>query len=45
QAVVYSEGTLYLDECDFSGSSAAVLVWSGDESTTVVRNTVLGDTN
>ncbi|CAN0008375.1 unnamed protein product, partial [Scytosiphon promiscuus] len=45
EAVVYSEGPLYLDECDFSGSSASVLVWADGSTATVVRNTVLGDTN
>lgn len=43
QAVVYSEGILYLDDCDFSGSAAAQLVEGGE--TTVVRNAVLGDKN
>lgn len=43
QAVVYSEGILYLDDCDFSGSAAAQLVEGGE--TTVVRNAVLGDDN
>ncbi|CAN0005479.1 unnamed protein product [Ectocarpus fasciculatus] len=45
EAVVFSEGTLYLDDCDFSGSSASVLVYSEGNSTTVVRNAVLGDNN
>lgn len=45
QAVVFSEGTLYLDECNFSGSTASVLVYSEGDSTTVVRNAVLGDNN
>lgn len=45
QTVVYSEGTLYLDDCDFSGSSAPVLVFAEREYSTVVRNAVLGDKN
>ncbi|CAM9271368.1 unnamed protein product, partial [Ectocarpus sp. 8 AP-2014] len=45
EAVVFSEGTLYLDDCDFSGSTASVLVYSEGDSTTVVRNAVLGDNN
>ncbi|CAM9462085.1 unnamed protein product, partial [Ectocarpus sp. 12 AP-2014] len=45
RAVVFSEGTLYLDECNFSGSTAPVLVYSEGDSTTVVRNAVLGDNN
>ncbi|CBJ33868.1 probable extracellular nuclease (ISS) [Ectocarpus siliculosus] len=44
-AVVFSEGTLYLDDCNFSGSSASVLVYSEGNSSTVVRNAVLGDYN
>ncbi|CAN0138387.1 unnamed protein product, partial [Pylaiella littoralis] len=43
--VLLSEGTLHLDNCDFSGSPASVLVSVGDSATTVVRNAVLGDTN
>ncbi|CBJ26637.1 adhesin-like protein [Ectocarpus siliculosus] len=45
EAVVFSEGILYLDDCDFSGSAASVLVYSERNSTTVVRNAVLGDNN
>lgn len=45
KAVVFSEGRLYLDECDFSGSSAAVLVYAGQEKFTVIRNAVLGELN
>lgn len=45
QEVVYSEGILFLDDCDFSGSSASVLVYSANNDNTVVRNTVLGDNN
>ncbi|CAN0557818.1 unnamed protein product, partial [Ectocarpus sp. 12 AP-2014] len=43
--VVYSEGELYLDECDFSGSSSAVLVYAELEDATVIRNAVLGVNN
>ncbi|CAB1100085.1 unnamed protein product [Ectocarpus sp. CCAP 1310/34] len=45
QVVVFSEGTLYLDECNFSGSTASVLVYSEGDLNTVVRNAVLGDNN
>lgn len=44
QAVVYSEGILYLDDCDFSGSLAPVLVRS-EGPTPIIRNAVLGDNN
>lgn len=44
QAVVYSRGKLYLDGCDFSESSASVLV-DGEEDLTVVRNAILGSDN
>lgn len=45
--MVFSEGALYLDDCDFSGSTATTLVWLSEDGggTTVVRNTVLGDNN
>ncbi|CAM9180304.1 unnamed protein product, partial [Ascophyllum nodosum] len=45
ETVVYSEGTLYLDDCDFRESSAYALVYSESNSTTVVRNAILGDKN
>ncbi|CAN0330304.1 unnamed protein product [Ascophyllum nodosum] len=45
ETVVYSEGTLYLDDCDFRESSASALVYSEPASTTVVRNAILGDKN
>lgn len=45
QSVIFSEGALYLDDCDFSRSSARVLVYSGDESNTLIRNAILGDEN
>lgn len=45
QAVVFSEGELFLDDCDFSGSSASVLVFMGEDSTAMIRNAVLGDKN
>lgn len=45
QTVIYSEGTLFLDDCDFSESSASALVFSGDEDNTVIRNAVLGNKN
>ncbi|CBJ33130.1 polymorphic outer membrane protein [Ectocarpus siliculosus] len=51
EVVVYSEGGLYLDECgyldecDFSGSSSAVLVYAELEDATVIRNAVLGEMN
>ncbi|CBJ33129.1 asn/thr-rich large protein family protein [Ectocarpus siliculosus] len=45
EVVVYSEGELYLDECDFSGSSSAVLVYAELEDATVIRNAVLGANN
>lgn len=45
KTVIFSEGKLYLDECDFSGSSAAVLVYAGQEDHTVIRNTMLGEMN
>lgn len=43
--MVYSEGILYLDDCDFTESTASTLVFSGNETTTVVRNAILGDNN
>ncbi|CBJ32402.1 adhesin-like protein [Ectocarpus siliculosus] len=45
EVVVYSEGGLYLDECDFSGSSSAVLVYAEKEDATVIRNAMLGEMN
>lgn len=45
QAVVFSEGELFLDNCDFSRSNASQLVFADPESTVVIRNTVLGDMN
>lgn len=45
QAVVFSEGVLFLDDCDFKGSSAAILVNSGNEATTVIRNALLSSEN
>ena len=44
--MVNSQGTLYLDHCDFSGSNATVLVYSeGADAAAFVRNTVLGSSN
>lgn len=43
QAVVFSQGDLVLDDCDFSNSSAEVLVDATQH--TVIRNAVLGDEN
>eukprot|EP00904_Undaria_pinnatifida_P010819 jgi/Undpi1/6868/HiC_scaffold_21.g09344.m1 len=43
--VVFSEGELYLDDCDFSGSTSPVLVYTGPNSTAVIRNTALGNNN
>ena len=34
-----------MDDCDFSGSNASVLVYSEPSSKAVIRNTVLGDIN
>ncbi|CAM9574874.1 unnamed protein product, partial [Ectocarpus sp. 12 AP-2014] len=45
EVVVYSEGELYLDECDFTGSSSAVLVYAVKQDATVIRNTMLGAEN
>lgn len=45
QIVVFSEGVLFLDNCDFSGSSSSVLVYSEPNSTAMIRNAVLGDKN
>lgn len=44
KAVVFSRGALSLDDCDFSGSSASVLVYS-EGDTPMIRNAVLGDEN
>ena len=43
--MVFSEGKLFLDDCDFSGSTAAQLVYAEPDSMAVIRNTVLGDKN
>lgn len=46
QAVIFSEGDVFLDSCDFSGSSAAILLYAeGSSATSTVRNAVLGDNN
>lgn len=45
KVIVFSEGELHLDECDFSGSSAEALVFAGQEENTVIRNAVLGEKN
>lgn len=45
KVVVFSEGGLYMDRCDFNGNSAAVLVSVGREKPTVIRNAVLGEIN
>lgn len=45
QAVVFSEGRLHLDNCDFSNCTSAVLVYSEPNSTAEMRNIVLGDKN
>ena len=45
QNVVFSEGELYLDDCDLSGSTSPVLVYTGPNSTAVIRNTALGNNN
>ena len=45
QAVIFSEGELYLDDCDFSGSTSSTLVYSEPGSTAVMRNAVLGENN
>lgn len=45
QAVVLSRGKLQLENCDFSGSSSSVLVYSEPGSNAIIRNTVLGDKN
>lgn len=45
QAVIFSEGILYLDNCDFSESNASVLVFSANHERATVRNTILGDKN
>lgn len=44
QSVVYGDGELFLDSCDFRGCSATVLV-EGVEGAVFVRNAVLGDNN
>lgn len=45
QAAVTSKGALFLDDCDFSRSTAPELVYSEPGSTVVIRNAVLGDNN
>lgn len=46
QAVIFSEGALTLDSCNFSGSTATELVFAeGANATTMMRNTVLGTSN
>ena len=45
QGVVFSEGELFLDDCDFTGSNSSVLVFSAPNSEAVIRNAVLGDKN
>lgn len=46
QAVINNEGELYLDNCDFSGSIASVLILSdGKDAVVVIRNAVLGNDN
>ncbi len=44
KAVVFSRGALSLDDCDFSGSSASVLVYS-EGDTPMIRNAFLGHAN
>eukprot|EP00904_Undaria_pinnatifida_P010820 jgi/Undpi1/6869/HiC_scaffold_21.g09345.m1 len=43
EAVIFSEGDLYLDDCDFSHSNSSVLVYSEPGSIAVIRNANLGD--
>lgn len=45
QAVVFNEGELVLDDCDFSESEASVLVYTDSAARTTVRNAVLGNKN
>ena len=45
QGVVFSEGELFLDDCDFTGSNSPILVFSAPNSTVVIRNAALGDNN
>ena len=46
QAPVNNQGTLRLDECDFRGSNATLLVYSeGENAAVVIRNSVLGNSN
>lgn len=44
QAVVFSDGCLKMNNCDFSKCSATPLV-HGVENDTIIRNTIMGDTN
>lgn len=45
QPIVFSEGVLFLDDCDFTASPASVLVYSEGDDTPVIRNIVLGNDN
>ena len=45
QGVIYSEGDLFLDDCDFNGSETSVLVYSEPGETAIIRRTELGDQN
>lgn len=45
QAIIFNEGKLVLDGCDFSKNSASVLVFTDDTRRTIVRNAILGDLN
>lgn len=44
QSIIYSEGELTFDGCDFSRSSADVLV-EGNDDDALIRNAILGDMN
>lgn len=43
--MVFNEGNITLDNPDFRGSSAPVLVQAEPSSLTTIRNSVLGDMN
>lgn len=45
QEVVFSEGELYLDNCDFRGSSAEMLLRAREGGHTIVRNAILDTRN
>lgn len=45
QVVVFSEGELSLNECDFSACSATELVYAAPGAPTMIRNAVLGSSN